>query len=164
MDVVPFLPFGPVTIIREIPKGYEQNPTTLGGHLKKRRLESNLMKKEAAALLLVNEWTYLNWEKDQKTPMITLFGRVIEWLGYDPYPVPTTAGEEIISKRRRAGISRKRLAKEMGIDESTLEKIEKSQIVLKPYVVRLMARLLAASRSFHPREQSQTICSLPGSS
>ena len=70
--------------------------------------------------------------------MVRFVPRLIKWLGYDPFPEPTTAGEEIVAKRRRAGISRKRLAKEMGIDESTLEKIEKSATLLKPGFVRLM--------------------------
>lgn len=115
-------------------------------------------------MLRISDSSYHNWENDYREPVVRFMPRIIKWLGYDPFPEPTTAGEEIMTKRRRMGISRKRLAKEIDIDESTLEKIEKSQIVLKPYVVRMMARLLAASGSFHPREQSQTIRSCPGSS
>ncbi|MGI9417798.1 MAG: helix-turn-helix domain-containing protein [Geminicoccaceae bacterium] len=123
-------------------KDFKERPETLGEHLKKRRLKAGLTQDEVARVLRISDASYHNWENDYREPMVRFMPRLIKWLGYDPFPEPTTAGEEIISKRRRAGISRKRLAKEMGIDESTLEKIEKSQIVLKPYVVRLISRLL----------------------
>ena len=74
--------------------------------------------------------------------MIRFMPRIIDWLSYDPLPEPTTAGEEIMAKRRQRGISRKGFAKEMGIDESTLEKIEKSQTVLKAGMVEIMRRAL----------------------
>jgi len=64
-------------------------------------------------------------------------------LGYDPFPEPTTAGEEIKALRRRRGISRKTLAKEIGIDEPRLRKIEESELVLRDEVVRHIQRSLS---------------------
>jgi DNA-binding XRE family transcriptional regulator len=124
MDAVPFLPFGPITLFGEIPKGYKRNPVTLGEHLKKRRLEANMMQKEAAAELLVNEWTYSNWEKDQTTTEIRYMPRLIEWLGYDPNPPPKNSSEWLMAVRRNLGLSRKRLAKLLGADESTVRQWE----------------------------------------
>lgn len=120
------------------------------------------MQKEVAKRLRIDDASYMHWERGTRTPSITMLPRLIQFLGYDPFPESMTAGDEIVAKRRRHGISRKSLAKEIGIDESTLEKIEKSRMVLKPYVIRLMARLLAASWSLQSREQSQTIRSWPG--
>lgn len=135
------MPFGPLTLKASKPKGYKDDPETLGEYLKKHRLKAYLLQKQVAKALQVSEQSYFSWENDQRTPMVSMMPRIIEWLGYDPYPEPTTAGEEVMAKRRRRGISRKQLAKEIGIDESTLEKIEKSQIVLRPGIVGVMRRI-----------------------
>ena len=48
-----------------------------------------------------------------------------EHLGYDPNPQPITLGEELLDYRRRNGISRVKLAKDLGCDPETLRKWEK---------------------------------------
>lgn len=83
-----------------------------------------MMQKEAATQLLVNEWTYLNWEKDRTKAEIRYMPKLIEWLGYDPNPPPQNSSEWLIAVRRNLGLSRKRLAKIMGADESTLRRWE----------------------------------------
>ena len=113
--------------------------------MKKRRLELGLLQREVAKELRIPVASYFNWEKGYTEPMIRFLPKLINWLGYDPFPEPTTAGEEIMALRRRRGISRKRLAKEIGVDESTLEKIEKSSTVLQPYIVRLIAQISKSS-------------------
>lgn len=80
--------------------------------------------KEVAALLSVNEWTYLLWEGDRNEPMIRMWPKVIGFLGYDPNGEPRTDGEALIALRRRFGLSRKRLAKFVGCDETTVMKLE----------------------------------------
>ena len=49
---------------------------------------------------------------------------IIELLGSDPNPIPTTLGEKILAYRRAKGISRKRLAEKLRVDEGTLWKWE----------------------------------------
>ena len=119
-----FLPFGPITLFCGKPRGYKQNPTTLGEHLKKRRLEANLMQKEAAAQLLVNEWTYLNWEKDRTKAEIRFMPKLIEWLGYDPHPPSRNSSEWLMAVRRNLGLSRKQLAKILAADEASVNRWE----------------------------------------
>ncbi len=72
----------------------------------------------------VNTWTYLGWEKYGRSPVITVMGKVIKFLGYDPFPEPQTIGERIIAKRRVLGLTRKKLARRYGVDEGTLWKLE----------------------------------------
>ena len=57
----------------------------------------------------------------------TLTNAIIEFLGYDPFPEPRTAGERLAAKRRRLGLSRKRLAKKLSMDEMTLARIENGE-------------------------------------
>ena len=75
-------------------------------------------------LLKVNEFTVCGWENNKKAPAVRYLPRIIEWLGYDPYPDPQTLGEQIAARRRQLGLSRKRLAKKLGMDEMTLAHIE----------------------------------------
>ncbi len=50
--------------------------------------------------------------------------RIIQFLGYDPYPEPQSLGEKIAARRRHMGLSRKRLARRLGMDEATLRRFE----------------------------------------
>lgn len=153
----PFLPFGPLSLKASKIKEFKEQPETLGEHLKKRRVKLGLLQREVAKELRIDDASYFNWENDYRTPMIWFMPRLIEWLGYDPFPEPTTAGEEIMAKRRRRGVSRKGLAKEMDIDESTLEKIEKSATVLKPGMVGIMRRALTVHSEIDAKEGSHSL-------
>ena len=52
------------------------------------------------------------------------YPRIIEFLGYDPHGEPQCIGEEIAARRRKLGLSRKRLAKKLGLDEATVARFE----------------------------------------
>ena len=103
---------------------YEENPETLGEHLFKRRYELGLLQKDVAKIIGVTTATYFIWENDRHTPLISYMGKVIKFLGYDPFPEPQTIGERITAKRRVLGLTRKKLAQHLGVDEGTLWKWE----------------------------------------
>ncbi len=98
---------------------------TLGDHLKRRRLELRQFQKEVSLRLGVNEWTYHNWETNKNVPMVSMYPKIIEFLGYYPFPEPQTLGEHILGYRRRKGLSLKRMAKILDVDEGTLTRWEK---------------------------------------
>ncbi len=106
---------------------YPQEPETLGDHLKKRRYDLSLFQKDVALRLSVNDWTICNWENSKTTPAVRYLPRIIEFLGYDPFPPPQCFREEIAAARRRLGISRKRLAKKLCMDEATLARFERGR-------------------------------------
>lgn len=103
---------------------YPPNPKTLGDHLKKQRLDMGLRQKDVALRLAVNDWTICNWENNKTVPAVRYLPRIIAFLGYDPFPVPQSLGEEIVAARRKLGLSRKWLAKRLGMDEMTLARYE----------------------------------------
>ena len=86
-------------------KGLSRNPTTLGEHIKKRRLELGLTQKQVANALGVNPWTVLNWETGQHQPPIRSIPGILAFLDYDPFPTPTTIGERLLQTRRKYGRS-----------------------------------------------------------
>ena len=104
---------------------FSLHPETLGEHLKNHRLQLAWRQKDVAQFLQVDDWTICNWENDKTSPPIRFLPRIIEFLGYDPFPEPECFGEEIAAARRRLGLSRKRLARKLSVDEGALERWEK---------------------------------------
>ena len=98
---VAFLPLGPITLKSLKPKLYRDPPETLGEHLRKRRMVFGLLQEDVALRLRVNEWTYLGWEHDRRRPPVRFLPRIIEFLGYDPFP----EAKRIEAKCRKLGLS-----------------------------------------------------------
>jgi DNA-binding XRE family transcriptional regulator len=86
------LPFCRVSLKAARPSKIPQNPHTLGDHIKKRRLELGLFQKDVALILGVDESSVTNWEKNRTKPMLHLFPKIIEFLGY----VPMTSDSETL--------------------------------------------------------------------
>ena len=74
---------------------YKENPETLGEHLFKRRYELELLQKDVANMIGVETRTYFNWENDLHMPGMKLVGKMIDFLGYAPFPEPQTIGEQM---------------------------------------------------------------------
>jgi len=108
-----------VTLKSAKPPPYPAEPKTLGEHLKKRRHEFGLFQKQVAALLEVNEWTYLLWEQDRTTPMIRMWPRVIKFLGYYPFREPQSLTERLLAARRHRGICHRKAASMLSVDEGS---------------------------------------------
>jgi len=70
------------------PRDYSESPQTLGEHLKKRRRELGLLQREAAEQMGILAEIYTNWEKDRTKPVAAQFQPVVQFLGYDPTPLP----------------------------------------------------------------------------
>ena len=116
-----------MTLTAPKPRDYATDPQTLGEHLKKRRRELGLYQQEVALRMEVNEWTYHTWETNKAEPIITMYPRIIDFLGYYPYPTPQTIGEKLVAHRRAFGLSRAQLAETIGIDEGTVLRMERGQ-------------------------------------
>ncbi len=77
-------------------------------------------------MIEVDEMTIVGWELNHCEPHPIHIPKIIDFLGYIPeklFPA-TTTGQKIKRYRLLHGISRKRLAKELLIDESTLWRLE----------------------------------------
>jgi hypothetical protein len=47
--------------------------------------------------------TYANWETGKTEPVASQFRPVVDFLGYDPTPAPTTVGKRLEGKQRLLG-------------------------------------------------------------
>lgn len=104
--------------------------TTLGDHIRKRRLDLRLRQQDVAATLGVTESAVTNWEKNRVAPYFTYLPRIIAFLGYTPPPYDKEASdliEKIKFYRQTKGLSQERFAKLLGIDETTIAKWERKE-------------------------------------
>ena len=77
--------------------------------------------------------------------------KVIEFLGYNPLPLPRWVPEKLLVARRLLGLTQKAMAKRLGVDPTTLAAWEQgkhrpSQKVWKRVELRLSAVRLSLSR------------------
>ncbi len=103
---------------------YPKHPRTIAEHILKRRCEQELFQKDVGEQIGVSARTIMNWEKGYSEPDIRFFPAILAFLEYDPYPEPKTLGEKIIIWRQQNGVTRKSLARRLGIDEAALAKRE----------------------------------------
>jgi transcriptional regulator with XRE-family HTH domain len=104
------------------------DPQTLGEHLRKRRVELGLSQREVAKHMGYCWSTLLNWEKGKTQPAVDSIPAIIAFLGYDPFPPPTSLSEQLAALRRKSGWTIKQVARQLGVDESTLGRWEKTGI------------------------------------
>ncbi len=78
----------------------------------------------------MNAWTVLNWETGQHEPPIRSMPAVLGFLGYDPFPVPSTIGERLLQERREHGWSIREAALHLGVDPTTWRRWERGELIL----------------------------------
>jgi transcriptional regulator with XRE-family HTH domain len=113
---------------KPLPSAYPKTLKTLGDHLRKKRLDLNLLQKEIAQRLDVCGASIYSWENNISKPAIKYIPKIIKFLGYVPFETSTlSVGEQIILYRKLHGLSQKKLACQIGIDPCTLRKWERDK-------------------------------------
>jgi transcriptional regulator with XRE-family HTH domain len=134
------------TLLAKIPKNkaYPVSLTTLGDHIRKRRLDLKLLQKEVSATLGVDSITVNNWERNRCQPRLYLFPKIIQFLGYDPFPTVENSSiiDAIKAYRLMHGLSQKRMARVLGIDPTTLGRWESDQSKPKGILMRHLNGIL----------------------
>ena len=105
----------------------------LGDHIRKKRIELGLLQREVADLLGADPQSVNAWERNYREPVLHRLPAIAAFLGYDLEAPAANAplGVRIASRRRRLGLSQKRLAELLGIDEATVRKWERGRIFLR---------------------------------
>jgi len=103
-----------------------------------------LLQREAAAALGISTDTYINWEKDRTHPTVAQFRPVVQFLGYDPTPEPTTLAERLEAKRRALGATFDQVAQHLGWDRATLFRYVRGIWRMKPDRQAVLEEFLAA--------------------
>jgi transcriptional regulator with XRE-family HTH domain len=78
-------------------------------------MERGLNQRELARLLGVSFTTVLHWEKSQTEPRIKDMPSILQFVGYDPFPTPTTLSERMLAYRRKNGLDFEAAARQCGL-------------------------------------------------
>jgi transcriptional regulator with XRE-family HTH domain len=100
---------------------YPNEISTLGDHLRSRRLDRNLLQRQVAEHIGVDVTTVCTWESNASIPAIRYVPAVLEFLGYDPFPPSYTLAERLATVRKVQGLSQRKLAEKLGVDPGTLQ-------------------------------------------
>jgi len=113
---------------------------TWGDHIKARRLDLRLTKRQLSRRFNVDDVTIYLWERNRVKPSLAQIPKIIEFLGGDPFEKkPENLGASIREYRRVHGLSQKKLSGQLGVDPTTLAGCEKGEHKPKK---RLLDRLL----------------------
>jgi DNA-binding XRE family transcriptional regulator len=127
MDI-PALPFSKTrnSMSRPKPDGYPKILKTIGDHVRKWRMDNGLVQRDVAEMLGVCLNTVEGWESRKKMPAIRQMPGIIRLLGYLPIQIDSsTMSGNITYYRYMRGITQEELAKELGVNESTVFHYEK---------------------------------------
>ena len=122
------MPFCKVALWAKKPvsAAYPTELRTVGDHMRKRRLELEMLQKDVAKEFGATVCTYRNWEKNRSNPSLVFIPMIIEFLGYVPYDTTCQdLGKRIAAKRRMLGLRQKDLARLIGVDPTTVRAWEK---------------------------------------
>jgi transcriptional regulator with XRE-family HTH domain len=125
------LPFCHITLRAKKPVSREKYPDfcrTWGDWIKVRRLDLKLTKRQLSLKLNVSDLTIYLWEKNRIKPSLAQIPKIIEFLGRDPFEKKTeNLGERIREYRRVHGLTQKKLAEQLGVDQTALAAWERGE-------------------------------------
>jgi transcriptional regulator with XRE-family HTH domain len=111
----------------EKPKPQKEFGDSVGAHLRRRRRALGIGQREVANILVISESTLLNWENGKAAPADAAYPAVIQFLGYEPWDLPSSLREALRAERRRRGISVKEAAKLLPVDEGSWSRWERGE-------------------------------------
>ena len=106
-------------------QAYPRELRTWGDHLRRRRLDLGLRQKDVALQIGADPGSVWAWERNLRTPYVHHIPAIIDFLGYVPYDPAWTAGERLRAVREALGLSQKKLANALGVDEGTVARWER---------------------------------------
>jgi len=121
---------------------------TWGDHIKTRRLDLKLTKCQLSLKLNVSDVTIYLWERNKVQPSLAQIPKIIAFLSRDPFEKEAeNLGDRIREYRRVHGLSQKKLAQLLKIDQSTIGNWEKGE---HQPTKRLIDKFLSFLRFFLP--------------
>ena len=111
---------------KHLSRAYPHELKTLGDHLRKKRLDLELLQEDVAKILGTNKASIVNWETNLRSPHIGYVSRIIDFIGYVPFESISdmSLDEKITTCRKIKGITQGQLAKQLGFDPGTVAQRE----------------------------------------
>lgn len=113
-----------------MPSCYPKHPTTLGQHIRQRRMDLKLLQSDLAQILGVSTYCITYWETSRSIPQINYFPKIHRFLGYCPIKFKERKfSGRLKAYRWKNGLSYKRLGDKLGINGSTVRSWEMEKTV-----------------------------------
>jgi transcriptional regulator with XRE-family HTH domain len=141
------VPFYNLILVAKTPlaKAFPEKLETVGDHVRTARLRRGLEQGQLASILGVTESTVWNWESNRSSPPIHQCARVLEFLGYDPFPEPSTFAEKLVSFRRLNGLRVRDAASLAEVDPASWSSWERGEHQITARYLDLILALLSDS-------------------
>lgn len=111
-----------------MPLSYPSEPSTIGEHIKKKRIELKLLQSDVATLFKVSTDCITYWENDRSTPQIKYAPKIIDFLGYSPFKFEKASlSGRLKAYRWHNGLSCKKLGKILNVAGTTVSAWEKGK-------------------------------------
>jgi transcriptional regulator with XRE-family HTH domain len=123
------------------PVPYAAEPVNISDFLRKRRIDLGLKQRDVAALLNVNVESIRNWEGGWRQPHIAELPKIIAFIGCCPYDLTLPLHKRIVLWRSYNGVTQKEMAEIIGIDPTTLARLEDGRIQKRSHYLRYIDRL-----------------------
>lgn len=101
---------------------------------------------DVANALGLHEMTVNNWETNRTEPALRLVPRIIDFLGFAPYSTSKSLPERLSACRRSLGLSQKKLAKVLGVNESSIRTWESGRRKASSRCVKIIENFLADNK------------------
>ena len=97
---------------KPLPEIYPRELKTIGDHLRKKRLDLKLLRKDVARIIGCDECSIWNWENNYNEPALKFIPKIIKFLGYALYYVSLLSfGGRLKIARQSLGTTGRELAK-----------------------------------------------------
>ena len=116
-------PFTNITLSAQKPPhpAYPDVISTIGDHIRKRRLDLGLLQKEVAERIGVDADTIMHWERNRRAPKIQYVPKIIDFLGYVPFSMGESFPEKLKAYRKLRGLTQQQLADVLGVVLPTVQ-------------------------------------------
>jgi transcriptional regulator with XRE-family HTH domain len=135
------LPLGSITLHVEKPKSfaYPKKLTSLGDHIRKKRLDQGLLQKDVAKIIGSDKTSVNSWENNRAYPCLPFLPKIIKFLGYNPFSgEQKTLKDRLLFYRKSTGLSQEQVAALLNVNSNTVGYWEKE---LHPPRKRMLNKL-----------------------
>jgi transcriptional regulator with XRE-family HTH domain len=132
------------------PKGYPNEPNSLGDHIRKKRIDLGLTQAQVAFRIRASKASIVSWEMNRHEPEVRYIPRIVRFLAYFPYLPTDRFATWLYQCRQCNGYSQENLARVMGSDESTIAGWERAEHLPSRKSFEKLRRIFGSAAFFTP--------------
>ena len=118
---------------------YSLFPQTVGEHIRKVRIERDLLQLDVARLIGVSDESIYYWENGRSVPQVQFYPAIIAFLGFYPFTHDTrTIAGKLQQLINCNGWTHAACAKALEIDAGTVKRILKGKRTMTPKIVTVI--------------------------